>query len=327
MTARTVLPQGQQRALQRLVDDGTLSADQAAAVRTGLEAAGEAPTPARGWLIEAVGYLGGALTFAGAALLVGLSWEELSRPGRVLVLAAVTVVLAAAAIVIGGGPLKVRGLAAGDSTVRRRVVSVLLALSAGTAALAAGVAVEDNGFLVGSAVGLVLAAALYAFLPGLPVLLAAGVLSLTTGIALVNELGDGTNLQTGLLLVAIGAGWVALGLTGVLPQRTAGAVVGAVIALFGAQQPLFGGGDEPWAYLLTLLVALGCFAAYTVDRSLLLLATGVIAMTLVVSEAVADWTNGALGGAAAVLTAGAVLLAGTGLALRLHKRRTSTQLH
>jgi len=47
-------------------------------------------------------------------------------------------------------------------------------------------------------------------------------------------------------------------------------------------------------------------------------------VTLTVAEAVADWTNGAAGGAAAVLTAGVVLLLASGLALRAHRHRAGS---
>jgi hypothetical protein len=318
------LSASQRRALQELVAEGVLSVDQADAVRARLESAAgrqDRPAVSRGWLVETAVYLGGALTFAGAALLVGLSWDELSRAGQILVLAAVTVLLVVAGVVIAGGPRELHAMAGVPSTVRRRVVSVLFALSAGTAALAAGVAVDTHEVLIGGATGLVLAAVAYLVLPSLPVLLAAAALSVVTGIAVGDDLLGDTPLRTGLTLIAIGAGWAVLGLAGVLAHRTAAAVAGGVIGLFGAQLVLGDSAAAGWAYLLTLLVAIGCLATYAIDRGVVLLALGVIGITLAVAEAVADWTNGAAGGAAAVLTAGAVLLVGSGLALRLHRRQ------
>jgi hypothetical protein len=97
--------------------------------------------------------------------------------------------------------------------------------------------------------------------------------------------------------------------------------VAAVVGLIGAQQPLGEAGAASWAYLLTTLVAVACLAGYALLRSALLLAISVLAVTLTVAEAVADWTNGAAGGAAAVLTAGVVLLLTSALALRAHRHR------
>ncbi len=312
----------QRHALRELVAEGTLSTEQSAAVLTRLEAAPAASATRHGWVVEAGGYLGGALTSAGAALLVGLSWDELSRPGRVVVLAAVTVALLAAGVLIAGGPSALRAMAGTASTVRGRVVSVLFALASGTAALTVGVGVTDHELLAGGTAGLVLAAAMYWLLPSLQVLLAAAVLSGIAGTAVAHDVFDGTPLPTGLSLIVVGIGWAALALSGVLAHRSAALLVAAVIGLVGAQLPLGGSDTTRWAYLLTLLVAAGCVAVYALDRGVLLLILGVIGVTLVLTEAVADWTDGAAGGAAAVLTAGMVLLLGSGLALRLHKHRT-----
>lgn len=106
-------------------------------------------------------------------------------------------------------------------------------------------------------------------------------------------------------------------LTGRLPGETAG-------RRRCAQQPLGGQHSAGWAYLLTTLVAAVCLAGYALLRLALLLATSVLAVTLTVAEAVADWTNGAAGGAAAVLTAGVVLLVTSALALRAHRHRVGS---
>lgn len=304
----------EREAVRRLVSEGTLTAEQGEAVVAALAGSGSASS--RGWLVEAAGYVGGALLLAGSALLVGASWDELGRPGRFVVLVVATVTLVAAALIAGGGLTALR--AAGGSP-RRRIASVLLALASGTAALAAGVAVADHGGLVGSAVGLGLAVLAYVLVPSLPVLVAAAVLSVATAGAFVDDvLGTGP-LRFGLALIVVGAVWTGLGLAGVVRHREGALVLGAGIALIGAQ--LTNGGFTAWAYTLTLLVALGCFAAYTVERSVPLLVMGVVGVTLAAVEAVADWTDGAVGGASLVMIAGAVLLVASGVALR--RRRSS----
>jgi hypothetical protein len=313
------LSSDQRGALHELVADGTLSADQLAAVLDRLHTAGAGHDRRGGWVVEAGGYLGGALTFAGATLLVGLSWDELSRPGQVVVLAAVTVTLLAAGVLIAGGASALRAMAGAAGTVRSRVVSVLFALACGAAALAVGVGVTSHEAVAAGMAGLVLAAVVHRVLPSLPVLLVAAVLSVVAATATAGDLLDGGPLATGLSMVLVGAGWIALGLSGALTHRGTATIVGAVIGLTGAQLPLGSSATAPWAYLLTLLVAAGCLAAYTPDRNLPLLLLGVLGITLVLTEAVADWTGGASGGAAAVLTAGIALLIGTGLALRLHR--------
>ena len=300
----------EREAVRRLVSDGTLTAEQGEAVVAALAGAGAAPS--RGWLVEAAGYVGGALLLAGGTLLVGASWDELGRPGRFVVLLAATVALVGAALIAGGG---LAALRAAEDSARRRIASVLLALASGTAALAVGVAVADHGGLAGGAVGLGLAVLAYALVPSLPVLVAATVLSALTAAAFVDDVLGFAPLRIGLALIVVGAVWAGLGLGGVVRHREGALVLGAGIALIGAQLPN-GEATAAWAYALTLLVALGCFAAYTVERSVPLLVMGVIGVTLAAVEAVADWTEGAVGGASLVMIAGAVLLVASGVALR-----------
>lgn len=173
--------------------------------------------------------------------------------------------------------------------------------------------------------GLAVAAIGYLLLPTLPVLLAAAAMSAFAGSAVAGDFVGDTPLRLGLTLLAVAVLWAALALSGLLAgqrHRTAALVVAGLIGLLGAQLVLGDSAASDWAYALTLLVAVGCVGAYALDRSILLLAVGVVGVTLAVAEAVADWTDGAAGGAAAVLVAGAVLLLGSGVALRLHRRRS-----
>jgi hypothetical protein len=76
-------------------------------------------------------------------------------------------------------------------------------------------------------------------------------------------------------------------------------------------------GAAPWAYGLTGAVALACFLLYRRQRQFVLLVAGVGAAAITVPEAVADVTNGALGGSLILLVAGVVLVAFSALGLRL----------
>jgi hypothetical protein len=67
-------------------------------------------------------------------------------------------------------------------------------------------------------------------------------------------------------------------------------------------------------------VAIACLALYRFERSLVLLAAGVIGVTIAVPEAVWDITNGAGGAAAILLIAGAVLLGASGAGLWLRRQ-------
>ena len=91
MTAR------QSEALRDLTTRGVLSADQESAVRAALEDTG-APPRVADRVAELAAYVGGGLVLGGAALLLGLSWEDMSRLARAGVLGAANWVVAAVGV-------------------------------------------------------------------------------------------------------------------------------------------------------------------------------------------------------------------------------------
>lgn len=301
-------------ALRELTTRGVLSHDQEAAVREALDEA-DAPKRSANRLVELLGYVGGGLLLGGATLLFATSWEDLSRVAKVVLLGAATVTLVVAGLVTAGGPSKVQAL----EHQRRRVVSTLFALAAGTTALTAGVSVDNHEFLVGSAAGLVVAVAAHAIVPTAITLLAVAATSVSTTGAWVVELVSDRPLIMGLALFALGVIGACLALAGVLRPVPLALAAGAAVALFGAQHPLAGSGTAVVAYALTGALAIAGFAAYLRAHQIVLLVTGVVATTIVVPEAVWDWTDGAVGGGALLLVAGAVLLVASGVGLRLRR--------
>ncbi|MFR9728715.1 DUF2157 domain-containing protein [Saccharopolyspora sp. MS10] len=328
------LPSRQRRALERLVERGTLDQEQADAVRA--EFAAE-PAPRRGGLWEVLGYAGGALVLGGAALLLGMSWEDLSRTARVGLLAAASALLIAVGLGVAGSPTGVRGLALAEPSPRSRIVAVLFALASGTTAMAVGSALEDvaavDEDLVASAAGLLVAVAGCAVLPSVPGLLASGAFGwwgalLLAGVEPVEGVfGDGQLVEM-VLLIALGLVWAALSAGGVLERpgrdragrvrRDVGFGIAAATALSGAQWTI--AGHQAWSYAVTFVLAVACFAAFLRVRATVLLVFGVLGVTVAVPEAVYDWTGGALSGPLIVLLVGAVLLGVGGLGLRLRNR-------
>lgn len=307
-------------ALRELANTGVISAEQEQAVRSALDRVDVRPSGSRAErLVELIGYLGGGLLLGGAVLLVGTSWEDLPRVGRFALLAATTAVLVIAGVAIAGGPRAVRALDDGSASVRRRVVGVLFALSSGTTALAAGVAVQSRELLTGSTIGLVVAVSAYAVLPTAVGLLAPAVLSTMAVGALVVETSAARPLTMGLALYGLGTLWLVLAITRVIGHRPLGLAIGAVIALFGAQQPFGQPDTSVWSYAMTSALALACFVAYLRDHTGVLLVAGVVATTVVVPEAVWDWTDGAVSGGWLLLVGGSVLLAASGIGLRLRQ--------
>lgn len=324
------LPAQQRQALARLVERGTLTAEQAAEVSTELAAE---PGPQRaGGLWEVLGYAGGALVLGGAALLLGMSWADLSQLARVGLLAAATAVLVAAGSYIAGGPRGVRELAVAAPGRRSRIAAVLFALASGTASMAVASGLEGSQRLdvplVATAAGTVLAAAGFAALPSVPGLLATGGFAYGLGLSAAGHWVADSSVPQMVLLIAIGAGWAALAVGGVLDlpgrdragriRREVGLGIAAATALSGAQWVI--GSQQAVSYAITFVLAVLCFAAFLRLRSTVLLVFGVLGVTVSVPEALYDWTGGALGGPLIVLLVGAVLLAVGGFGLRLRNR-------
>ncbi|GAA2809295.1 DUF2157 domain-containing protein [Saccharopolyspora taberi] len=296
----------QHKRLEDLAERGVISREQAAEVRDALDS--DRGAPAGGGLWEVLGYVGGALVLGGASLLVGMSWDDLPRPAKVGLLAAATLVLVVVGLVIGGERQGPRG----------RIVSVLFALASGTAALTVGSALDEYESLAATATGLLVAVLGYVVVRGIPVLLAAVAFSAGLVLAGAGEWFDSSTPSVSAGLIVLGALWTALAL--VLEHRRVAYGSGVVVAMIGAQYAV--SAEQPWwGYGLTLLIAALCFGAYLVERSAVLLALGVVGVTLAVPEAVWDWTDGALSGPLLVLLTGVVFLVAGGVGLRLRRAK------
>ncbi|MFC0434862.1 hypothetical protein [Kutzneria buriramensis] len=291
----TRLAHGQERALGELVSAGKLSARDANTVRDALTDAD--PAPLRHRIAEVLGYVGGALLLAGAALIVGMSWDSFSHAGRVWLLIAVTVVLVGASVAL-----------------RNRVTGLLLALAAVTGGLAASAAFDTHPALAGGIAALILAVAGYAACPAVFAIPVAGIAGGSLVVGLVDLLGASPT-WTGVGLVVLGVVGASLVAFDVVRHRAVTAGVATALALIGAQFP-----EHAFVvYCATLAVALVCFACYLADRMPILLIGGVIGVTIAVPEAVWDWTRGTVNAAVLVLIAGAVLLLAGGIGLRIHR--------
>lgn len=316
------LTREQRDAVLGLVDKGVLTPQQAEAVLTELE--GRAVERSTGPVWEVLGYLGGALVMGGASLLFSLTWRDLSTTTRVIILALATIML------IGVGMLIARGVRALTvPSARSRIVSVLFALGSVTAASAVGLIVsrEHTWDVVWAISGFGVAVLGYLALRATPGLLATWVFSVALVFAAVGDISRHTGaddftkytvwLSVGL--VVLGVVWAGLARARVLVQHTTAGALGVVTALVGAQYPfLFN--HASWGYVVTAGIALVCFAAYFDQHDLVLLAGGVVGLTVVVPEAVSDWSGGAVSGSLAALIAGAVLLLTGGVGLRWHQR-------
>lgn len=316
MAQRDGLTPVQDAVLRQLSAEGVLSAEQEAAIRkafAGTAAARRAPS---GWLVELAGYLGGTLLLGAAGLFLAASWDTMTRPVRGLLLAGFAAAFVAAAVVVGGGPAAVRHLADGHHPARRRLAGLLFGLACVPAGAAVGVVVDWHPGPAGTAVAFAVAVAGFLVLPTVFGALAMIGTSWYTMMAVFDD-WNLTPLALALLALILAAAWCVLALTGLVGPRRVVLALGIVIAVFGAQVPLGQSGAQAWAYGLTAAVALACFLLYRLFPDVVLFIGGVLAATIVVPEAVADVTNGALGGSAILLTAGLILLGLSAVGLRL----------
>jgi len=290
------------------------------------------PSSLRQRFAELAGYVGGAFVVSAAVIFFSDQWGSLSDAQQVGTLAGAAVTLAVAGLVlavIAGGFAALR---AGRQPVVRRLAGVLFTGAAASAAFAVALQIEaanpsgdDSGFGLAASITMFVVAALgYGLAPTVVGQLgvAAGALSaIPFGLDFFFKSSNG-EIAIGLLILGLGAVWLVLAETGVWGEVAAARVIGCAMAVLGAQLPTFGG-DSAWVgYLATALVAAIGFAAYVAKTAWPYLATGVIGVTLVVPEALLDWTDGTLGSAGALLVTGVTLLVACLLGLRLRHEVT-----
>jgi hypothetical protein len=279
-------------------------------------------------LVEVVAYLGGALVLAAGFLFVAQSWDDLGDVGQVAFLAIVALVLGIAGAVTTGGRTAPRG------DLRRRLAGTLLTGAALASGLAVGVAIElstDPGvagvswplvaggvvFAAGSAVAYRFASTALGLIG-----MIGGLVAAASEVA-VNAAGvENEALASGSAFVGIGVLWILATERGAFDQCTVARVLGLALALAGGQAASFNAAN-PWiGYLIMLAIAAGGVGRYVVRLDWPYLAAAVIAVTLVVPEAVSDWTDGSLGVVGGVLVAGVTLLAASFAGYRLRKETT-----
>lgn len=278
-------------------------------------------------LVEVGAYLGAALVFAAALTFTFLSYEDLGRSGTALVLLGLSVILGLIPLLtrsalraeVGRGHEDADpGVVVRLGQVAALAATITLGLAVGflsgfedTAALAAGglvtslTALGAHRLLRGAEAG----AQLVSFLAG--------------GVALMSlaaEAFDGGSFP-GAPLILLALIWLALLRLGVLHLRELAVLLAGLAALLGAQITRFNDTDDPTlSFTLLALLALVSFAAYARLQLGPALGIAVAATTLVIPQAVSEFTDGALGAAGGLLVGGITLLGASFLGLRLRER-------
>lgn len=320
------------RVVHALVGGGLVPADKRAeaerlvATAMGVE---EVSRPrARAKLGETAGYVGAALVVAAGALFITEQWSNLTQGERVAWIGGMSILLGAVGLVtsfVGTGFVGMREEA---GAVRRRLAGTIFVGMAATAGVAAGLQTDRMttgnetwpmaaafgtvavfgalGYWVApTAVGQIpIAVGTFGVIPALLEVFVSGDQSFVTALA--------------LLEIALAVLWWGATESDLVKPREVGLLATFVIAMFGAQMPVMNQEAVNLGYLLTALVAVAAFGGYILRPAWPYLGAGVVAVTIVVPEAINDWTEGSIGPAGAVLLAGVALLAASLASFRLH---------
>ena len=296
-------------ALEALVHDGSLSADQADLVRTQYEATEEPSDSRKSVLAEIAGYLGGAFVVIAVTIVTARQWVAFTELQRGILFGALAIALFALGTFVGT-----------STAVKSRLSGVLFGLAAvsTTGTIAVLSSQQDTptlAFLGGTAVALIGFSRVQSVV-GHAVLFGYIFIS---GSLVISELSfDGTypeaQLFIGLFYLLLGGVWNYFTYKEFL-DRVLGYVFGGA-TLFIATQVLFFRTEHLLSYLSMIAVAGTTAWLYLRVHAWPLVLTAVLTTTVGVGEFVAETLGGSLGAALGLFAAGAALVTSSLLALR-----------
>ena len=303
-------------ALNALVHDGSLSADQADLVRTQYESTEEPSDSRKSVLAEIAGYLGGAFVVIAVTIVTARQWVAFTELQRGILFGALAIALFALGTFVGT-----------STAVKSRLAGLLFGLAAGsttgtlaildsnrdtpTIAFLAGTAIALTGYyMVQTFVGHVI---LFGYI-------------FITGIMALSDLtpdGSGMGIYIGAYFLVLGGAWTFFTyrkyLDGILGYLFGGGT------LFIATQVLFIDAEHWLSYLSMIAVAGGTAWLYLRVHAWPLVLAAVLTTTVGVGEFVAETLGGSLGAALGLFAAGAALVTSSLLALR-NKREFSVDI-
>jgi len=296
-------------ALEALVHDGSLSADQADLVRTQYEATEEPSDSRKSVLAEIAGYLGGAFVVIAVTIVTARQWVAFTELQRGILFGALAIALFAVGTFVGT-----------NSAVKSRLSGVLFGLAAvsTTGTIAVLSSQQDTptlAFLGGTAVALIGFSRVQSVV-GHAVLFGYIFIS---GSLVISELSfDGTypeaQLFIGLFYLLLGGVWNYFTYKEFL-DRVLGYIFGGA-TLFIATQVLFFRTEHLLSYLSMIAVAGTTAWLYLRVHAWPLVLTAVLTTTVGVGEFVAETLGGSIGSALGLFAAGAALVTSSLLALR-----------
>ena len=294
-------------ALDGLVHDGSLSADQAELVRNRYIETDLPSDSRKSVLAEIAGYLGGAFVVIAITIITARQWESFLQWQRATLFGALAVALFTLALFVGK-----------SSAVKSRLSGVLFTLSAGSTT--GTIAIIDQqvdaptlAFLAGTAIALIG----YYFVQSFVGHVAIFGFIFISGIMATDDLApidmDSQIFFAGFFL-ALGAGWLAL-----TYFKRVDEILGYIFAggtLFISTQVFFFRNEHLPAYLVMIFVASLTTWLYLRVHSWPLLIAAVLTITVGVGEFVAETLGGSVGSALGLFAAGVALVVSSLLALR-----------
>jgi hypothetical protein len=290
------------------VSEGIISEEQGERIRAreGAALTALAPAPRASMMplvVEALGYLGGAIVVVATLLIAGRYWDEMSDAVRLGLLGAATLLLLA-----GGWAVPAR-----LEDVGTRLRSVVWAVSTAAAAGFLGVWGSQVLGLHGTDLTLMVtgvtaayAVALFALRPApLQQLAMMGLLGGTAAAALAKFVDDGSWPGVGFWVV--GVAWIVLGQAQVLEPVRLARVAGAVLALVGSMMTTSDLADPALVFSLVTVAALVALAVLLSDLALLAVAS--LGAIQAIIAAANEWFPDSLAAAIALLLVGGGLVA------------------
>ena len=294
-------------ALNALVHDGSLSADQADLVRTQYESTEEPSDSRKSVLAEIAGYLGGAFVVIAVTIVTARQWVAFTELQRGILFGALAIALFTLGTFVGT-----------STAVKSRLAGLLFGLAAGstTGTLAILDSTRDTptiAFLAGTAIALTGYYMVQTFV-GHVILF--GYIFIT-GIMALSDLtpdGSGMAIYIGAYFLVLGGAWTFFTyrkyLDGILGYLFGGGT------LFIATQVLFIDAEHWLSYLSMIAVAGGTAWLYLRVHAWPLVLTAVLTTTVGVGEFVAETLGGSLGAVLGLFAAGTALVTSSLLALR-----------
>lgn len=254
---------------------------------------------------ELLGYLGAVLAITAISFLVSRTWSDIPSPGRVAVVATLTVIVAASA-----------GWAARSlQDAGQRLASALFLATVVCTGWLAWVSVDAAGLRDGVAglwtltAAAIVAAVVYVFRRRAVAQLA--LLASCVGVAAMTvEVLDATDGRTpGIVIAAVGATWLVLAALRILTPAPPALIAGGLVTLFGVNTGVFDEGARGLTLTVGVGIAVAMLSLAVLRNELVtLMVPGAIGLLTFVPQLIEHLVGGAVATMSAILVTGVALI-------------------